>query len=734
MDLLGQTSLLVGVTSFALGLSVLARNVRNKLFLAFAALTWVVSGWALSFFMGKVWGDATSDSAHETLYRWHLFFNLWIAPAALSLIRVMVRIQDRLSRQLLAASTVLALGLSGALVLGYEQVSWVKTAIYFLPVLIVPQILQLMWSDRTLKRSIERLPHLPALGIPRRDLIYLGALFVLATSLMDHVQGVGEVTPVIGNLILTAYLFFLSQAVLQQRLLNIGVLFSRFLVLLAVALTLTAVYSMLFAWIQNGNLGLFFLNSFIVSFMLLTLLDPIRTIVAYSTQRLLTQTHRRLQEMLRDAQRRLAGILEPGTLFQAILQIVDLTLQPQWTALFVLRSDGTKYRRVRFQPGVAAPLAEGTGRAEGGMAQAIQAPREVIVNHPLLQYCERLRRKGELPIVLDQVIENEIERSASRVQREHLVALIEGLKAFKASLLIPLFDGHRILGFLTVMAPQPPEAWSGHWGLLSVIYPYFEEAAQTLRNMEIYVRQREKERLAALGEMAAGLAHEIRNPLGAIKGAAQFLEPSEGADEERPDGRFLKVIVEEVDRLNRVVTQFLDYSKPPTVDFSPVSLEELGRKTVDLLAAGVPSGVRIEFIPPRAPARVMGNPGQLHQVLLNLIQNGVEAVRGRAAEGLEAWVKVSIEADAVSQEVVLIVEDNGHGIKRENVEKLFIPFFTTSPQGTGLGLSISQKIIEAHRGRIEVASEEGRFTRFFMILPALIETKGEQKSVAERGV
>ena len=141
--------------------------------------------------------------------------------------------------------------------------------------------------------------------------------------------------------------------------------------------------------------------------------------------------------------------------------------------------------------------------------------------------------------------------------------------------------------------PSPPEPWGNNWGFLPIIYPYYEQAAHTLRNLEIYVRQREKERLAALGEMAAGLAHEIRNPLGAIKGAAQFLDPSS----DRPDEQFLKIIVEEVDRLNHVVTQFLDYSKPPTTDFKPIDVVPSSRRGRwrTLRPSTCPAGVSSSF-------------------------------------------------------------------------------------------------------------------------------------------
>ncbi|HLD98707.1 MAG TPA: ATP-binding protein [Bdellovibrionota bacterium] len=698
MDILGQSSLILGVTSFALGFSILSRNVKNKLFLAFAVLTTLVSCWALAFFFEKVSGSGN-------FYRWHLFFNIWLAPAALTLIRVMVRIRDNTSRRLLDLSVLLSLSLSVALILRYETIPWVLLLVYFEPAAVLLQIFVLMWIDRRLRAGFKRLPKLPTVGFSRRNLIYAGGLLVLATTVMDHVPFLGKIIPSFGNIGLAVYLFFISQAITEQRLLNFGALFSRFIVLLAVALTLTGVYSLLVAWIENSP-GLFFLNSFIASFLILMLLDPLRTAVRYFTHRLLSTEHRRLEQTLREAQRKLTGIVDLGSLFHAILLTTEQTLQPGWAALFVLRGDGTKFRRVRIA---------------GKEPQTVPAPgaspilKEILADHPLLQYCESLQKKGELPILLDQIIENEIDRSASRVQREGYAALIQGLKALGSNLLIPIVDSGKIMGFVTLWAPAPPEPWGSNWGLLPIIYPYFEQVAATMRSMEIYVRQREKERLAALGEMAAGLAHEIRNPLGAIKGAAQFLDPTE----DKPESRFLRVIIEEVDRLNRVVTQFLDYSKPPTTDFKVISLASLVRKTVEMMNANPRPGVKLECLPGDTTIQVQVAPEQIQQVLINLIQNATKALEKRVEEGIPGLIQVGIEREGIGQqsEAVITVEDNGHGIKREHLEKLFIPFFTTSPSGTGLGLSISQKIIESHRGRIDVVTEEGRFTRFSVILP-----------------
>jgi two-component system sensor histidine kinase HydH len=233
--------------------------------------------------------------------------------------------------------------------------------------------------------------------------------------------------------------------------------------------------------------------------------------------------------------------------------------------------------------------------------------------------------------------------------------------------------------------------------------------------MEVFTRQREKERLAVVGEMAAGLAHEIRNPLGAIKGAAQFLDPSS----DRPESRFLKIIIEEVDRLNREVTQFLDYSKPFSIEFSTVDLGKLTEQTVEMLKPAIPESIQLEFEVFSQAGLVRASAEQMHQVLINLIQNSQNALFGK--EDGRIRVSVTVQNERHVREAVIAVEDNGKGIKKEHMDKLFIPFFTTSPSGTGLGLSICHKIVEAHQGRIEVMSEEGKFTRFSVIIPLVKE-------------
>jgi signal transduction histidine kinase len=240
------------------------------------------------------------------------------------------------------------------------------------------------------------------------------------------------------------------------------------------------------------------------------------------------------------------------------------------------------------------------------------------------------------------------------------------------------------------------------------------QAAITLQNSKVYERRKERERLAALGEMAAGLAHEIRNPLGAIKGAVQVVEPQMAKMSESTN-EFLGVIVEEVDRLNRVVTQFLSYSRPYTGEMRPVDLGEVVQATLRLLDPERAERVTVDLV---APPRVRGDAEALRQVLLNLVLNGLDATGGMEPKG-RVWIDVGTRRRGLStgDAVTVTVRDNGPGLSPHTLTNLFVPFHTTKSGGTGLGLPISQRIVENHGGLIEVGNGETGGARFTVLLP-----------------
>lgn len=683
MEVLAQSALLVALTSFAFGLSTWAKNVRNKLYILFAIGCLVLSAWALFFFFSTIWPT-------RGWYGWHLSLNAWVTPAALAFMQSMMRIDHwKSSRFMFWGSLALCVIMTIALILGLERHEWIKSVIYYTPTLVLIQTVILMFVDHKLQ---------PTVGISRRFILYVGVLLLLMTCVMDHIPGLWVGIPIFGNLALTVFLYFLSQALLQQRLLNFGVLFSRFLVLISIAFLLTLVYSLVAVWVGN-DFGLFFLNSFITSFVLISIIEPIRTMVRYATEGMLSKKHRRLQQKIQEASKQLVRVVEPHDALKVFEAFLQETLAPRGLAFFLEENDALKLRKQK---------------EVGSGELVLRAPSEFPRIHPIVEAMEKFGGDSSPVVVLDQMLETERERMAGHGHRERYQTWIDALHAHGANVAIPFFVQDEFIGFALLDVPTPPEEWGANWSILKAVEPVAAQTSEILKKSELFQRKREIERLATLGEMAAGLAHEIRNPLGAIKGAAQYLDPSAN----RPESRFLSVIVEEVDRLNHVVTQFLDYSKPnPVMQHQSVDLNKLAQKMVTLLSTTAPKGVDLRFQTSLLDARVKGSPEQLHQVLLNLIQNSFKALSREKDHAKRVLVSVEKVTTKDGEKIRINVEDNGPGIPAEALPKIFIPFYTTDPSGTGLGLSICQKIIQAHGGIIEVRSEPGFSTLFQVTLP-----------------
>jgi len=219
-------------------------------------------------------------------------------------------------------------------------------------------------------------------------------------------------------------------------------------------------------------------------------------------------------------------------------------------------------------------------------------------------------------------------------------------------------------------------------------------------------------RLAALGRMAAGIAHEIRNPLGTLRGFAQFFARRNGEDAE--SRQYAELMVGEVDRLNRTVSALLQFARPREPEFSPANLIELLRRTARLLEDDMAArqiDFRLDL--PAEPVVFPADPDLLTQVLLNLLQNALVAT--------EAKGEIRLGGVRDTEEARLWVQDTGKGMSAEEREHMFDPFFTTRREGTGLGLAVVQQIVEQHRGRIEVESAPGRGTRIDLRLPVTRE-------------
>lgn len=247
------------------------------------------------------------------------------------------------------------------------------------------------------------------------------------------------------------------------------------------------------------------------------------------------------------------------------------------------------------------------------------------------------------------------------------------------------------------------------------------------RHLALQEEMARQERLAALGGMAAVLAHEIRNPLGGIKGVAQFLKERPSGEEEH--AQMMQAIVVEATRLERLVNDLLSYARPRPPDRRPLDLAATLREVMSFVQpAADAAGVKVRVDAGEPPPRLLADPEQLKQLLANLLLNAIQAMPGGGAltvsagigkrtAGISTWTQGSPVPGQADAWVEIGVEDTGPGIPQADLARVFEPFYTTRAKGTGLGLAICRQIVEAHGGSIGVARTGPEGTRMGVLLP-----------------
>jgi signal transduction histidine kinase len=243
------------------------------------------------------------------------------------------------------------------------------------------------------------------------------------------------------------------------------------------------------------------------------------------------------------------------------------------------------------------------------------------------------------------------------------------------------------------------------------------DLASTFNEMAISLASHQQklvhsQRLAAIGQVAAGVAHEINNPLGVILGYVTLLKRP------NPPGDGLRIIEEEVRQCQRIVQGLLELARPSSTVTKPVNLSELTRDALDrLLECGKLSTRKVASPSPNSNLFAVGDPSALRQVVTNLLENAVEATTETGS--------IAVFVREVDGAVELDVLDDGQGMMRDTLEKAFDPFFTTKSKGTGLGLAITHAIVSAHQGSITLSSQPGQGTRALVRLPRSTELPGK---------
>ncbi len=713
MDARAQSSLLLAIVALALAASILLRPARSRLFTRFALLNTALFAWSLAQFFGSLaplslWPARLASAAEFLLPAVVLGFVLEFLGEE--------RIATR--RTLQTALTIGVLGTVGAMtrLALLRPDGWSLTPLRIISALYcfggLAMATKLLHSR--MKRSVSR--------TERARLLYLlvGAGLSLGLTAMD-VLARGIPFPPLGTVATTVYLYFLSQTLLRHRLLDLNELLGKFMVLSLLAVLLAAIYGVLVSWSvgithdQESWAGLFLFNTLVASFVILILFDPLRTKIESTVVALLFRERHEFLQTLRSLRARVAALIDVGDLTQLLLDTLYETRRMTHASLYLMRDDGLGFRRSAFRgPAPVAHLDAAPARALVNAAAAGQ--RAVLVENIERRLFElRSLMPGTIDTATAPALPPEAGEEALQLSELGLV-----LGAMRAGVCIPLVGGDRVLGFLNLHDDRVPEAFASDE--IAAMLDLAEQVAVTIDNSRLYERMKERDRLAALGEMAAGLAHEIRNPLSSIKGAVQYLDPdaAPGADRE-----LVEVIVEEVNRLNAVVTQFLDYSRPLRSTFQKAHVNDVLTKTLRLLEGReLPPAIRVQLDLEQELPVVHCDADQLKQVFINLAMNAAQAMpaggtltvstrRPRANE----WLLAEDAPRWIGDQVEVRFGDTGPGISEEVRQRIFIPFFTTKEKGTGLGLAICQRIVKNHGGSIEVESRPGDGTTFIIRLP-----------------
>lgn len=678
-DLRKRTLILCAALAFAIAASVLLRGRSRPVHLLFGAFAGDMALWYLTqalygIFQASIWARFTGLLAVLLpQLAIHLFGAIAPDPSGT---------HSRLPRVAgLLAIPVVILELST-----YQGQGWARGVVFFYAFGLVFAALTSLAIRGRQSPSRETKGRV-------RYLVFVGAL-ATTFSLIDFLWYIGAEPPPVGAVLSVIFLFALAESLDRERLLDLYERLGRLVVFTALAFVLAGIF---YLFIIIGRFGTMYLNAVLAAVVILVLFEPLRLKVEEKIHQLFFRERFDLEKAVDLARRQLVHTLEIDQMQATVLAALQGSRRMTSAALFLRDSDESSFE-LAGSFGVEPPLRieRATGR---GLLDKI-ALRGVLVLEKL---------GGTTPGEHDP-------------ETEAVAAAAAVLGPLKDGIVLGLSAERELLGLLVILDDRVRDAFSPED--LILLESLATQMSVVLENSRVYARMKTRDRLAELGQMAAGLAHEIKNPLGAIKGAAQLMaDTPPGTPALDPSSReFLGIILEEVERLDRVVGSVLDYARPSSEAPSPVDVNAVARRTAQILWPTPGDGPVVELVLGDDLPRARIDAEKLRQVLMNLVQNAVQAMDGRGVVTLTTRLRIGAargNSDPARRWIDIAVSDRGPGISKKVLKNLFVPFFTTKARGTGLGLAISQRVVQSVGGWIEVVSHEGQGTTFTIVLPAL---------------
>lgn len=688
MDLRIQTSLLAGILAIAITATVLLRPSRRRIHWQFGLFGLTVAAWYLTTFLAAALSNTTFWA------RLNHVAAVLLPLAALRFFRTFVEEEPRRLLMLRRIAGGLGLCLIAVALTPFYNHPIVSGILFvYVATLFVAGLWMIYTRSAGLTSRFEQ--------ARLRYLVWVGALAATFT-IIDYLSYVVLKIPPVGTVLALIFLYVLSQAILHFRLLDMYELAARLTILTALAFTIAGIYAVLL--IYAGEM--FFVHAVVASLALLLVFDPARAKLEEKFLQFLFRERYDLEQTLLELRLQLVHILELKAVVDALLAGLERSRRFTHACVYLTSEDMHSFNL----SGYFGP-----------------APVEHIEMAPARPLLDRYEQTDVLVIeALDLEIEDYRTRRDNRAL-ETVQEVVQTLDAMNASVCFALRNQQEMFGFLCVRDERVRDAFSPEE--IQLLGGLAAQLVIATENSRLYQHMKERDRLAALGEMAAGLAHEIRNPLGAIKASAQYLSEPEAESVQNTSREFLDIIVDETDRLNRVLSSFLDFARPSQGMPEPTDVNAAVRRTLQVLNTeyahdeGILQKLNLADDLPQVRVDIE----QLRQVLINLIRNAFQAMAGMGELTIATKLIHRRHVDGEAKPWVEIrVSDTGPGIPRRVLSNLFVPFVTTREQGTGLGLAISHRIITASGGHIEVRTQDGAGTTFLIRLPVAEKTTSIQ--------
>lgn len=490
--------------------------------------------------------------------------------------------------------------------------------------------------------------------------------------------------PPVSALCTSAVAYFLYHSMLQYRIVALRQLLSRLSVVLVSAGVLLFAFAIALKWVAITRFPLHSgFTLFLVSALFLSSYDTLRSPLRKLTSRWINPNSQALDEATDLLLHELPSVLGAQMLSDTLVDRIYNSGRVREVGVYL------------FDPAFGACRLM-SHRSELGHQDA-ESPLEIIALHPFAEaFSPDIRWLSTQPGTRPQNRASDSQRSLMRTM--------------PAELCLAISSRRTVLGWISIRDIEGSDGFIAEE--IQAFNAVTDLTGRLLANIEDFKQLQEQRHLAMLGTMSAGLAHEIRNPLAGLKGAAQYLEGEPLNEDAR---EMLEVIVEETTRLNTVVTQFLNYARPFALKLAEHDLNSLIERTMNLLKVeGLPEDIEIVFEPAQDLHLSMLDADRVVQVLLNLMQNALQALEGSGRLSIHT---ANRRLPGGEYAVEVQITDDGPGIRSEDQEQIFTPFFTTRPRGTGLGLPLSRRMVDAHGGTLTVRSTPGHGASFTVTLP-----------------